>query len=180
MFLAFESLLDHVAPKQPNEGETAWLERALTDATATRGLDLSRFAKPRNKPVQDFLGAHYSSVRCAIFHAKSSSGQSLLPGSLRDYDLVLQQVRAPPRTALGSNGVTGVGWPVPERGATDNVRHWLMIHLLNHLAELQSRVGHAPHRAYLKPFPPGRSGRKKTLRLSKYGRHPLGDSFRER
>jgi hypothetical protein len=94
MFLALESLLDHVAPKQPNEGETAWLARALTEAMSTRGLDLSRFAKPRNTPVQDFLDAHYATIRCAVFHAKASSGQSLRPGSLQDHDTVLHQLLA--------------------------------------------------------------------------------------
>jgi hypothetical protein len=94
MFLAFESLLDHLAPKQPSEGETEWMERALTEAVNTRGLDLAPFAKPRNKPVEDFLDAHYSAIRCAIFHAKSSSGQSLRPGSLKDYDTTLHQLLA--------------------------------------------------------------------------------------
>lgn len=94
MFLAFESLLDHLVQKQASEGETAWLERALTEATNKRGLDLAPFAKPRNKPVQDFIDAHYSAIRCAIFHAKSSSGQLLRPGSLKDYDTVLHQLIA--------------------------------------------------------------------------------------
>jgi hypothetical protein len=94
MFLAFESLLDHVTPQESNENETAWLERALTEATTTRGLNLSAFGKPRNRPVQDFIDAHYSAVRCAVFHSKSSSRQSLRPGSLKDYDVVLQQLLA--------------------------------------------------------------------------------------
>ena len=94
MFLAFESLLDHVAPKQTKECEMGWLRRALTEAMNTRRLNLDPFAKPRNKPAEDFLDAHYSAIRCAIFHSKSSSGQSLRPGSLKDYDTVLHQLLA--------------------------------------------------------------------------------------
>ena len=44
--------------------------------------------------MDDFLDAHYSAVRCAAFHAKSSSGHTLRPGDLRDYGVVLQQLLA--------------------------------------------------------------------------------------
>ena len=82
------------APKQSGEGETDWLERALAAAQA-RGLNLSAFTKPGSMdPVEDFLAAHYSAVRCAAFHSKSSSGDALRPGSLRDYGVVLQQLFA--------------------------------------------------------------------------------------
>jgi hypothetical protein len=94
MFLAFESLLDYVEPKQAGDGETDWLKRALTAAHA-QGLDLSAFAKPGSTDArQDFLDAHYSTVRCAAFHSKSSSGHALRPGSLRDHGVVLQQLLA--------------------------------------------------------------------------------------
>jgi hypothetical protein len=94
MFLALESLLDYVEPKQSADGETDWLKRALTAAQA-RGLDLSAATKPGSTdPVQDFLDAHYSAVRCAAFHSKSSSGNALRPGSLSDHGVVLAQLLA--------------------------------------------------------------------------------------
>jgi hypothetical protein len=94
MFLALESLLDYVEQKQASDGETDWLKRALATAQA-RGLDLSAFVQPGSTdPVQDFLDAHYSTVRCAAFHSKSSEGHVLRPGSLRDHSTVLQQLLA--------------------------------------------------------------------------------------
>jgi hypothetical protein len=94
MFLALESLLDYVDAKQAKEAETDWLKRALGKAQA-RGLNLGAFAKPGSTdPVDDFLDAHYSAVRCAAFHSKSSSGRTLRPGSLDDYGVVLQQLLA--------------------------------------------------------------------------------------
>lgn len=94
MFLALESLLDYVDAKRADEPETAWLKRALETAQA-RGLNISAFAKPGSTdPVEDFLDAHYSAVRCAAFHAKSSSGAALRPGKLTDYGVVLQQLLA--------------------------------------------------------------------------------------
>ena len=94
MFLALESVLDYVEPKLPGEGETEWLERALVTAQS-RGLDLSVFTKPGStNPVDDFLNAHYSAIRCAAFHSKSSTGNVLLPGTLADESTVLQQLLA--------------------------------------------------------------------------------------
>ena len=94
MFLALESLLDYVEPKQSGEGETEWLKRALT-TVKLRGLSLAAFAKPgSNDQVDDFLDAHYSAVRCGVFHAKSSFGGVLRPGSLSDQDVVLHQLLA--------------------------------------------------------------------------------------
>jgi hypothetical protein len=95
MFLALESMLDHVTPKQSGEGEMDWLKRALADAVRLKGLDLGPFAKTGAKdPAEGFLEAHYSAVRCAVFHSKSSAGQALRPGSLADQDTVLNQLLA--------------------------------------------------------------------------------------
>jgi len=94
MFLALESVLDYVDAKNAAEPETEWLKRALGKAQA-RGLKLDAFAKPSSTdPIADFLDAHYSAVRCAAFHSKSSSGRALRPGSLDDYGVVLQQLIA--------------------------------------------------------------------------------------
>ena len=93
MFLALESLLDYVEPKRGSNAETDWLKRALS-AAQTRGLNLSAFAKPGStNVVEDFLDAHYSAVRCAVFHSKSS-GHAIRPGSLSDHSVVLQQLLA--------------------------------------------------------------------------------------
>lgn len=95
MFLALEAILDHLAPKLATETETDWLKRALADAVKLKGLNLNEFAKPTSTtPMENFLGAHYSTVRCAIFHSKSSAGQTLRPGSLADQDDVLHQLLA--------------------------------------------------------------------------------------
>jgi hypothetical protein len=94
MFLALESLLDYIEPKQPTNGETHWLTKALATAQA-RGLNLATFAKPGSTdPVQDFVDAHYSAVRCAAFHSKSSTGHALRPGSLSDDATALHQLLA--------------------------------------------------------------------------------------
>ena len=83
MFLALESLLDYIEPKQSGENETEWLKRALATGVQLQGLSLGAFAKAgSNDQVEDFLDAHYSAVRCGVFHAKSSSGGALRPGSL--------------------------------------------------------------------------------------------------
>lgn len=94
MFLALESLLDDVEPKRSGDGETEWLERALNTAQS-RGLDLSTFTRPGSmNSVDDFLNSHYSAIRCAAFHSKSSTGDLLLPGRLADESTVLQQLLA--------------------------------------------------------------------------------------
>jgi hypothetical protein len=94
MFLALESLLDYVEQKKSGEAETDWLTRALATAVK-RGLNLAAFAKAgSNDPVADFLDTHYSTVRCAVFHSKSSSGQVLRPGSLKDHVKIIHQILA--------------------------------------------------------------------------------------
>jgi hypothetical protein len=95
MFLAFEALLDHIAPKKPGERETEWLRRAVTDAVERHAADLAAFVTTSGKdPVDGFIGAHYAAVRCAVFHAKSAGGRALRPGTLADHDLVLHQLLA--------------------------------------------------------------------------------------
>jgi Methylamine utilization protein MauJ len=95
MFLALEALLDHIAPKQRAEGETDWLQRALRDAVQKHAADLAPFVQmPGKDPVEAFAAAHYSAIRCAVFHAKSGTGQALRPGTLADHDVVLHQLLA--------------------------------------------------------------------------------------
>ena len=95
MFLALECLLDHVAPKSNGERETDWVRRALTTAVTHRGVSLSTFAKAGSSDhVGDFLDAHYSAIRCAVFHSKASAGHALRPGSLADQDRIFNQLLA--------------------------------------------------------------------------------------
>ena len=95
MFLALECLLDYVAAKTSPEGETEWLKRALNTAVSTRGVSLTAFAKVGStNVVEDFIDAHYSAIRCAVFHSKASAGQALRPGSLADQDRVFHQLIA--------------------------------------------------------------------------------------
>lgn len=95
MFLALESVLDHIAPKKYGEGETDWLRRAVRDATEKHNTNFVPFVKlPGNDPVESFIDAHYSAVRCAVFHAKAAGGGTLRPGSLSDHDQVLHQLLA--------------------------------------------------------------------------------------
>lgn len=95
MFLALESVLDHVACKQNDERETDWLTRALGVAVQQHGADLNSFMSvPGLDPAQSFIDAHYSAVRCAVFHAKNSGGRQLRPGALESRDIVLHQLLA--------------------------------------------------------------------------------------
>lgn len=95
MFLALESVLDHIAPKRHDEAETDWLRGAIAEAAQKHGADLAPFISTAGKdPVASFIDAHYAAVRCALFHAKSSAGQRLAPGSLGSHDLVLHQLLA--------------------------------------------------------------------------------------
>ena len=78
MFLALECLLDCVEPKKDNEGETDWIKRAMTEAVTHSGVSLTAFTKTGSTdPVEDFLDAHYSAIRCAVFHSKASTGHAL-------------------------------------------------------------------------------------------------------
>ncbi|MBL8297926.1 MAG: hypothetical protein JNN30_06190 [Rhodanobacteraceae bacterium] len=93
MFLALECLLDHIDGKQHGDNETGWLGRALTSAVQQHGCDLAPFSKSTaTDPVQSFLDSHYSAVRCALFHSKSSVSNSLRPGSLDSREQVLHQL----------------------------------------------------------------------------------------
>lgn len=95
MFLALETLLDHIAPKRNAEGETEWLTRAAGDAVRLYAADLTPFAKaPGKDTVAAFVDGHYAAVRCAVFHAKNNAQRRLAPGSLENHDIVLHQLLA--------------------------------------------------------------------------------------
>ena len=95
MFLALESVLDHIAPKIIGERETDWLRRALAGCIDTDAIDLSPFTTAAGQaPVEGFIDSHYAAVRCALFHAKVTTARALQPGSLRDHTIVTQQLLA--------------------------------------------------------------------------------------
>ncbi len=63
MYLAFEALLEHVAPRQINEREGAWLKRAL--ATVDRSTSLSKaYISTTGNIVEDIYKEIYVYIRC--------------------------------------------------------------------------------------------------------------------
>jgi hypothetical protein len=71
LYLAFELLLAHIAPKT-EKGEGAWLCRAL--AEADRLVPLAQtYGSKAGKVVEDIYKEIYQGVRCRVFHAKSNN-----------------------------------------------------------------------------------------------------------
>lgn len=90
MYLALEAVLSSLVPKQKNEGEKAWLKRALVSIPG--GFDLSPYVDPGvTDPVDNFVQTQFIAHRNALLHAKV--GISFLPGSFEQ--------RAQVATALG-------------------------------------------------------------------------------
>jgi hypothetical protein len=85
-FLALEALLDVAIPPGAPPGEYKWLKYALTHVPPKYGVDLQHHlvgaAGP--DPVTQFLDEQYHASRCALFHAKSTKGDVLLPGAADD------------------------------------------------------------------------------------------------
>lgn len=81
MWLATESLLDSIAPKQESESETKWLRRALRAAHA--GVGLQNFLPPGSAtdPPNDAYKFFYNDRRKAIFHSKPGRAPILPHGS---------------------------------------------------------------------------------------------------
>jgi len=89
MYLALESLLDHIAPRG-KEGEGEWFKRALRAAHSS--IDLSRAFKPTaSDVVADIYCQIYEGIRCKIFHSKT--GPRLLPQNLSDRQKVSEGLR---------------------------------------------------------------------------------------
>ena len=82
LYLALESILDHIAPQRttpPLEREGAWFRRALTEAG--RIVNLAGHApKGASDPVEALYDELYLSARNLVFHAKSTRAY-LLPHS---------------------------------------------------------------------------------------------------
>jgi hypothetical protein len=96
MYLAFESLLDHIAPRG-REGEGEWFKRALE--TANRSISLSKgFTPTTSDVVADIYCQIYEGIRCKIFHSKT--GRRLLPQNVSDRDKVSDGLRKVTRLVL--------------------------------------------------------------------------------
>jgi hypothetical protein len=97
MYLAFESLLDHIAPRGKGEREGQWFKRALE--TANSSISLSKgFTPTKSDVVADIYDQIYVEIRCAIFHSKT--GPRLLPQNLSDRDKVSEGLRKVSRLVL--------------------------------------------------------------------------------
>ena len=82
VYLALESILDHVAPQRtipPYEGEGAWFRRALTEAGKVVNL-AAHAPEGAPDPVEALYNELYLSTRNLVFHAKSTRAY-LLPHS---------------------------------------------------------------------------------------------------
>lgn len=87
-FLAVESFLSTVEPKQPNESERAWHIRA-NQQLAAAGVDFGLLVHGHGvpDPVTAFVDDQFKALRCALFHAKAGQPH-FLPGALGDRRLV--------------------------------------------------------------------------------------------
>ena len=89
LYLALESILDHIEPQtlkspagggppKPAEGEGQWLKRALQTADGLVGM--ARFAQPGvPDPVQAVYDEIYSAERTGVFHAKGTRAAPSAP-----------------------------------------------------------------------------------------------------
>ena len=97
MYLAFESLLERIAPRGRGEREGDWFKRALN--TANSSIPLSRgFTPTTSDVIADIHDQIYRDIRCAIFHSKS--GLRLLPQNLVERDKVSDGLRKVTRLVL--------------------------------------------------------------------------------
>ena len=70
-FLALESLLDHVAPQQPHEGEGRWFKRAMLIADSQ--ISVAHVLHPGSpSPLDELCDEFYTRGRTAVAHSKSS------------------------------------------------------------------------------------------------------------
>lgn len=113
-FLALEALLDTAIPSGAPAGEYKWLKFALTHVPPTYGIDLGHYlvGTPGPDPVAQFLDEQYRANRCALFHAKSTKGATLLPGAAADRLVVSAALQPLIRVILGlMRGIHSIIFP---------------------------------------------------------------------
>jgi hypothetical protein len=77
LFLGLEALLDTLCQKDRNEGERAWLLRALS--TIAHNAGLQELVPPGTAdPAAFIVGTQYDHIRLRLFHAKPSSTRKAL------------------------------------------------------------------------------------------------------
>jgi hypothetical protein len=94
MYLAFESLLESIAPPvistRSKEGEAKWIRRALTKANERIPL-ADAFAPTGVDVVTEIYEQIYVRIRCALFHSKTTPrNPRLIPQNLADRARVAQ------------------------------------------------------------------------------------------
>lgn len=89
LYLSFENTLQDFFPKQKKQLDRDWLKDGLRKAMAAYNLDLSAYAIGGSDPVDKFYNDHYQLIRCATFHAKSST---LIPGNPTDVKQVHDEI----------------------------------------------------------------------------------------
>jgi hypothetical protein len=90
MYLAFESLLEYVAPRNNTEREGSWLKRALTVVNSR--ISLTGVFPPTTANIITVIYKQiYIDIRCAIFHSKRNP--RLLPQNLSDKKRVEEGLR---------------------------------------------------------------------------------------
>jgi hypothetical protein len=87
LYLALESILDHIAPQLPNEKEGQWFHRALNEAHSR--TNLTRFAtRGATDPVNAIYRQLYSDTRNLLFHAKGSRPRYVPQGAASEKEAV--------------------------------------------------------------------------------------------
>lgn len=69
LFLAFESLLNTICPKQHREGEAVWLKRCLSLVNSKTSL-VQFTPTGKEDPVEYIVDSQYIDIRCKLQHAK--------------------------------------------------------------------------------------------------------------
>lgn len=89
IYLSFERVLSHIEPKG-NEGEGAWLRRALQNLP--QKVDLNNYTEGSGNAIDDFMQEQYDDVRNKIFHAKEGQNR-LRPQDPADQEKVQKALK---------------------------------------------------------------------------------------
>jgi hypothetical protein len=128
LFLALESLLNEICPKQRREGEKKWLQRALGEVG--KRISLSEFVPAGTPdPLAYFINSQYDNIRCKLFHAKGHQAilphQQINPAAVVDaYATLINMWRRIASTYFkapaGGGVITNIGFKAMMNGAFEN------------------------------------------------------------